>query len=62
MPDQGILEYIRAEKARGVDAETTRNELLKAGWKVSDIEVAFRAMTPEPTVESHPTAVTATDF
>jgi|GEM_PF-1740243 len=56
MPDQGILDYIRSEKARGIDAATTRNELLKAGWKASEVDVAFRAMTPEPTIKHHPTA------
>jgi hypothetical protein len=60
MSDQKILDYIRAERQRGLDDAVIKNELLKAGWRVSDVESAFRTLPFELKIPNQP--LTAADL
>ncbi len=50
-------EYIRQELSRGVSTESIRDALLKQGWKVEDVDLAFREAQGTPQASPATTSV-----
>ncbi len=43
-----LTEYIQKQHSIGTSKETIKSILLKAGWNIKDIDLAFKQITPQP--------------